>query len=499
MEDSLGKRYVIKLISTVLIALINAVVQLILPQALTIGEYADYTYNLNVFTSVLSIVILSADGAFASKISKRLKEGKLVLFYGKFLLAVALILNIGITVIFGTSLGERFFPGQTFVTVILALNASFVLKLIQEVMALYDCYALTRISEPFVVAHKVLIAIIIYVAYAFALLSVERFYVVQIIVILLICGIMLTIFVRKNTDIFKIQTEENIRGYISEFAQYCKPLVVANIVTNGLLIISNWLLKNYGGDTQQAYYGVAWQLNTLLAYTFTPITALLQREYAVRVHNMESLRALYQSILKKTMGIVTIFACFIIINTDIVLLTLFGQNYAGAVGITRLIMVYTIFQAWGQVNGAMFTATERTSIYAKVSVAVQVCSLILILVFQIPNFIWPEGLGAIGIGWQKMLGNLISVALCCYFNCRYLGVHFFKECRISLMPSVLWMGLAVFVRVLLDLVWKQLNMTNVYIEFFVNGFVYCLFAGICLIIFPQILGFKIDLRKLRRK
>ena len=351
----------------------------------------------------------------------------------------------------------------------------------------------------FVVAHKVLIAIIVYVAYAFAMLSIENFYIVQIIVILLICGIMLTIFVRKNRDIFVVNTEENSGGYVSEFVQYCRPLVIANIVTNGLLIVSNWLLKNYGGDTQQAYYGVAWQLNTLLAYTFTPITALLQREYAVRVRNMESLRSIYQSILKKTMGVVTIFVCFILVNTDIVLLTLFGTNYAGAVGVTRLIMVYTIFQAWGQVNGAMFTATERTGIYAKISVAVQVLSLLLIIVFQLPNFIWPDGLGAVGIGWQKMLSNLISVALCCYFNCRYLEVHFLKECRISMLPAILWMGLAALVRGAFELLWRQLNISNVYIEFFVNGFVYCLFVGICLILFPQILGFKIDLKKLRRK
>ena len=499
MEDSLGKRYVIKLISTILIALINAVVQIILPHALTIEEYADYTYNLNVFTSVLSIVILSADGAFASKISKRLKEGRLVLFYGKFLLVVALVLNVAITLLFGTRLGERFFPGQTFIVVILALNASFVLKLIQEVMALFDCYALTRISEPFVVAHKVLIAIIIYIAYAFSMLSIEAFYIAQIIVILLICGLMLFIFVKKNKEIFRIKEQEATGGYIGEFVKYCKPLVIANIITNGLLIVSNWLLKNYGGDTQQAYYGVAWQLNTLLAYTFTPITALLQREYAVRVHDMTSLRSLYQSILKKTMGIVSIFACFIIINTDIVLMTLFGDNYAGAATVTRLIMVYTIFQAWGQVNGAMFTATERTGIYAKISVAIQVCSLILICVFQIPNFIWSDGLGAIGIGWQKMLGNLISVALCCYFNCRYLGVAFLKECKISLIPAGIWIGLAVIVRSLFDLLWMQLNVNNVYIEFFVNGFVYCFIVGICLLVFPNILGFKIDLKKLRRK
>ena len=88
MEDSLGKRYLIKLISTLLITLINSAVQFVLPRALSVNEYAEYTYNLNIFTSILSIAILSTDGAFASKISKRLAEGSLVKFYGKILLSV---------------------------------------------------------------------------------------------------------------------------------------------------------------------------------------------------------------------------------------------------------------------------------------------------------------------------------------------------------------------------------------------------------------------------
>ena len=37
MEDSLGKRYLIKLISTLLITLINSAVQFVLPRALSVN------------------------------------------------------------------------------------------------------------------------------------------------------------------------------------------------------------------------------------------------------------------------------------------------------------------------------------------------------------------------------------------------------------------------------------------------------------------------------
>lgn len=82
---------------------------------------------------------------------------------------------------------------------------------------------------------------------------------------------------------------------------------MANIVTNSILLVSNWLLKNYGGNIEQAFFGVAWQLNALLAYTFTPITVLLQREYAIRVDKMEELSELYKSVLKKTITLVSFF------------------------------------------------------------------------------------------------------------------------------------------------------------------------------------------------
>lgn len=497
MEDSFKKRYVIKLISTMVVVAANTSVQLILPRALSIKQYADYTYNLNVFTSVLAIAMLSMDGAFASKVSKRLKETRLILFYGKFLLLVALCLNIGICLVFAFGAGNVMFSNQNFGVVILALNASLSLKLFQEISSLYDCYALTRYSEPMISIEKVTLTVLVYFFYLNTFFNIKIFYLLQITLILLIGTCMLWWFYSHNKELFT-NMYGNEKTYTKEFYEYCRPMVVAAIVSNLLVIVSNWLLKTMGGNGEQAYYGVAWQLNSLIVYTFSPIIALLQREFSVRVNNKEILGDFYRKILKTTILVVCFFSCFVIINADIILNALFGEKYTGAVQVTRLIMFYTIFQAWGQVEGAMYTASERTKVYARITITMLIVSIGLVYLFQIPNFIWPNSLGSIGMGLQKAVGNSISAMVSVYYNCKYLKMKCYKHIKNSFFILTLFLGIAFVCRSIIDFAGiKVVIIYNPLIQFIVYG---CVYTAVCVIIlFSFAKYFDLPLDKLKRR
>ena len=436
MQDSLKKRYAIKYICTFAVVAVNAAVQILLPRALSVDAFADYSYNLNVFTAVLAIAILSMDGAFASKVSKRLNETGLIKFYGKFLLLITVILNLLIWIVFITGYSKRFFTGQSFTIVILALNAAITLKITQEFISLFDCYALTRISDPVVVAEKILIGIVVYAIFLAFTLKLSTYYIIQITAGVLVCMLLAYIFLRKNKALFEKNESHSTRDYMTEFYIYCRPLVLITITGNVIQILSNVILKNYGGNTEQAYYGVAWQLNNLIVYTFTPITALLQREFSVRIKSREDLRNFYKKSLLITMGVVSFFSCYVISDAERILQTLFGDVYTGAALVTRLIMIFTIFQAWGQVKGNMFMASERTATYAKINIAIQIISFALLFLFQVPNFIWPEGLGSTGIGLQKMTANIISVMLSMYFNCKYLALKYHEEAAPSAILAI---------------------------------------------------------------
>ena len=58
-QDDFKYRYIIKMLSSVLIVVINMIVQMLLPRAFSVEEYGFYTYNLNVFTAVVTLGNLS--------------------------------------------------------------------------------------------------------------------------------------------------------------------------------------------------------------------------------------------------------------------------------------------------------------------------------------------------------------------------------------------------------------------------------------------------------
>lgn len=495
MEDSLAKRYIIKLVSTFLVVAINLIVQMILPRAFTVEEYANYSYNMNIFSSVISISFLSADGAFVSKLSKRLKETGLIRFYGKFVLCIVVVVNLGISILFFSGGAGTCFSNQIIETVLLAFNAAMLAKVLQEITSMFDCYTYTRFSEPMVLCIKISISILVYIVYAVNLLNLHMFYTIQILVLSIGCLLMIIFFAYRNKEVFLHGIDKSTKNYVKEFAVYCKPLIFANIFVNIMLMFSNWLLKGFGGDTEQAYFGAAWQLNTLVIYAVTPIVVLLQREFAVRMQNKEALCSLYQRMVKLVFIVVGFVAGCVIVNADYVLAVAFGEQYMAAQNVTILIMLYTIYQAWGQVNGSMYIASERSSVYAKIITINYICSFILILIFQIPNFIWPSGLGAIGIGLQKLFDNMISVLMLGYINCRYLKIRF-ADNYIKMHGYLLaYLAVGYGIRELICRLFLGGNFEHNYLLLlFINVIVYGSLWCMVFVMYPNILG--IDIRLL---
>ena len=66
-KDNFLGRYIIKLSSSIVLVLLNAIIQLFLPRVLSVEEYGQYSYNLNVFTSIVTMLNLSTSNAMIAK------------------------------------------------------------------------------------------------------------------------------------------------------------------------------------------------------------------------------------------------------------------------------------------------------------------------------------------------------------------------------------------------------------------------------------------------
>ncbi len=410
-RDQFAGRYVIKLVSSVLVAFCNIIIQFLLPRAISVEDYGFYSYNLNVFTSVVVISNLSMSSALVSKYSKRCEDIGYVEFYLKFYGIMTLVLSVGLLGLYRINVVSESFGGQTVLAVILGLEASILMKFMADVISLYDSAAISRFPSFMQIMQRISLCIFVAGTYLIGHINLIAFYTGQISIFIAIVLILLVVFFKDHRENYKKPINRGSKEYLSEYYEFCRPLVVAGAVGQGIIILMNYTLLKYSGVAEQAMFGAAWQLNTLVGYVFSPYAELMKREFAVIVDKPDLLKhRLWQSI-KTIIWLSSYFAVFIAVFARWLVPLLFGEKYVNAYAVTQMIMLYTIFQAWGQMCGSYLIATEATKGYAVLSVFGQVTSVICVFLFQVPNFIFENGLGSTGIGLTYVVSNYVSVII----------------------------------------------------------------------------------------
>ena len=488
-RDNFAGRYIVKLSSSIVLTVINAVIQLFLPRALSVEGYGFYSYNLNVFTSVVVMANLSASNAMVSKFSRKNEERGIIKFYLEYVALISVILNIAVFVLGKIQGSEGLFQGQTIYLVLLGLNAAVFNKLLTDVISMYDAAAISRFPAVIQILLKSAICVLVCAGYFLGTLDLQLFYVVQISITAVSIFILCKVFWRDHKKTYPTSTSKSVKEYISSFWVFCKPLILVSCFAQLNVIIMNWALMNYAGERQQAMFGVALQINILLSYVFSPYAELLKREFAVIAHDIEQVKFKFIQSLRQMFWITSYFAVFIIICADWLIPLLFGEEYRGAVLPTQLMMVYTIYQAWGQVTGSFLLSTEKTKSYAALTYIGIALTLAFIFLFQVPNFIFPNGLGAEGVALNYTLCNLIATTIMVSFCMKSLSQKLFTGWKIQFGALAESLLVAAAAKALVALLCGTVPALNIlFVKVMLSGIIYT--AGILAIVFkfPEQMG-----------
>ena len=484
-EESFRSRYIVKILSSVFIAAMNMVIQMILPRALSVEEFGYYSYNLNIFTSTVVLANLATSNAMVAKFARRNEEIGLVRFYFRYYFLEFLLLSVGIIILYPISAIRNSFGGQSLLMILLGLEYSVAIKLLSDVVSIFDAMAIAKISAFYQILLKLLIALFVIGTYFLGKLSLLIFYLGQVFGILFISIIMLHIIFQYQKKKYPLKKADTMLNYSREYYRYCKPLVFSAIVAQVIIIMMNWSLMHFSGVREQALFGAAWQLNAVISYVFAPYAELSKREYAVLADSKEGLGQFYVNSLKRMFWLTSYFACFLGFCSDWILVILYGLKYQGATTVTLFIMFYTVYQAWGQMNGSFMLATERTKLNAFISILGQLLTLSFVFLFQIPNPIWPKGLGSIGIALVYMVTNIISGFFTVYLISKDLGLDVWKNLKIQVVPLTLCSIVAWGLHYLLNSFLTGESMMIILGKFFLSGFFYTLLMAIFIFLFPE--------------
>lgn len=221
---------------------------------------------------------------------------------------------------------------------------------------------------------------------------------------------------------------EPLGVYLRRFVTYCLPLIPFAAVSFGNEFVDRWMLQQYGGGVQQAFYSVSAQLASISLIATTSILNIFWKEIAEAHHRKDHARtaALYRRVTRLLFFVGATVSGFLMPWSGELLRFILGPAYFGGASALMIMLLYPVHQTMGQVGATMMYATERVGIQVVVGSAVMVLGMITTYFVLAPptNAVPGFGLGSTGLT-LKMVGiQIISVNLLAFAIARLNGWKF---------------------------------------------------------------------------
>lgn len=483
MEDSLKKRYIIKLFSNIISGIIGAIIVAIVPKALGPIVYGQFTFIQNFYMQIIAFLDAGSSIAFFTKLSARHDRKELIKFYLIYSLFLLLAVFGFIYTINILELNQKLLPDIPNNVIYLGLVYGFLIWFTSIYMKISDAYALTASVEFVKVIHKILTLFILLFLVFYTSFDLSSYFYFHYFSLTLFLFILSYIFIKKNIFIsYLLFLKLDYKNLTSEFIEFCSPLVVYSIF--GLIVgfLDIWLLQKFGGSIQTGFYGLAYSIAAMCFLFTSAMTPLITREFSksYELKDLEKMKKLFSRYIPMLYSITAFFGVFISFQSENLLLIFTDDRFKNAYLVLVLMGFYPIHQTFGQLSGSIFYATGQTRLYKNIGIIGM--SIGLFFSFLL---IYILDLGAIGLAWKMIIGQLISVNIQLYFNCKLLNLKIKTFIFHQVYAVILFVMLASASSIFI-------NYSSPLLSFIVSGLIYTALAIIFAYIFPQVFSITRD-------
>ena len=475
-EDSLKKRYSIKLFASIIGGIIGAILIAIVPKALGPVAYGQFVYLQQFFMKTIGFLDMGSSIAFFTKLSARHTRKELITFY--FIYAFLILLMISIFIF-----GIQYFDYTSYILpnipqeyIFMGLFFGFFTWFTQIFIKISDAYALTVSVELIKIGHKIVsLFLLLYFIY-FTAFDLDSYFYFHYIALFSFLFILSWLFIKK--DIFKniLNFKFSILNLTKEFISYCSPLLVYSIIGLIVGIFDIWLLQKYAGSEQTGFYGLAYSLAAMCFIFTSSMTPIITREFSKSYEqkDIRNMRKLFFRYIPMLYSLAAYFGVFISIQSETVLAIFTDEKFRDAYLVLVIMAFYPIHQTYGQLSGSIFYATGQTKLIRNISFFTQPLGMLLSF-----GFIYLLDMGAVGLAWKMILGQVIGVNIQLYFNARFL--------KFNMIRFVTHQIYSILFFVVLAYISSHIFSSVSDIRYFlISGILYTLFVIMGIYIFPQI-------------
>lgn len=429
MSYSIQSRFTASIIANVLRSGLSFLTGILLARLLGPEQYGRMVFLLASFAAVRLFLDLGSSSAFFTLLSQKSRSQQFVRAFWcwigfQFAFAISLLL-----ILLPNSVILSLWGNESRLVLVLAFAASFVQGSVwtqasQMAEASRETVNVQRLSTLIVLMHLAVVCLLgwigsLAVPFVFAALVAEwsagswfaaRMYRTEL-----------------NSDT-EPQDPAQVKGEFHAFFRYCWPLVPLSVLSFAHDFADRWMLQNWGGAVQQAYFGVAQQFAAAALLATSSILRIFWKEIAEATHQGDLKRAkyLYQRISRMLYFIGASITGLVLPWSEHILRMTVGAAYVDGVTTMMLMLLYPVHQSMGQIGGTFLLATGQVRAQVALGAGYMIASLLAGYVVlaptdaAIPGF----GLASQGLAWKMVTLQIVGVNATAWVISRRFGWSF---------------------------------------------------------------------------
>lgn len=506
-EDSLKKRYFYKLGTNLIGLPISIIIQSIIPRGLGPENYGNFSFLSNFFAQIVTFLDSGTSMAFYTKLSQRQNDQGLVKFYWQLVVIIIILLALFVMSIFILNKQEFLWPDQHIKFVWMGMfwgTMSWVSNILYKII---DAYGVTRQGEIVKILQKAFSLILISCLFLLNIFTLSIFFLYHyLLFIFLIIGF--RIVLKKNG--FKVfpsikLNRQVIKGYSIEFYKYSAPLIFLAFFNLIAGIFGRWFLQKISGSTEQAYFGLSYQIG-IICFVFTSaMTPLIIREFSIAFHKKEFVRMkeLFLKYIPLLYSFAAFISVFLSINAEKVVFIMGGDKFENAMMPITIMVLYPIHQTYGQLSGSVFLATGKTKLFRNIGIFASLIGITFTYYLLAPAHMFGLNLGATGLAIKMVIIQFIAVNIQLWYNCRFLKMSFMKLLGNQILIIIVFSIVGFISKYLVYQIFG-----GILISFIMTGVIYCSISALIVYAFPKLFSlsrkeiryyYNISINNIRRK
>jgi O-antigen/teichoic acid export membrane protein len=422
------RRFAFTVGANALRSLLSFTTSMLLARWLGPASFGSLAFLLGRFLALRSLMDMGASTAFFTFMSQRSRSKRFIGAYYKWLALQLLLSLVFIGILLPSQWVNSIWRGEPRSLVVLALLASFMQDSLWAVLqqaaeSQRQTLKVQGIGVVVAFVHLLMIAFLSWtgelrVSVIFGLIALEY-------AIAAICAHRFCVARFAHGPHVE---EASGEGMFAQYLRYCLPLAPYAWLAFAYAFADRWLLQNYGGKVQQAFYSIGAQFSAVALLATSSILQVFWKEIAEAHHRGDHARTrlLYERISRGMFLVSAVVACFFMPWSGDVLRIVLGGPYVAGTTTLAIMLLYPIHQSMGLISTTTLNATERTRTPARVGTVFMLVGMSITYWVLAPKDSAVPGLalGSVGLALKVIVLQIVHMNVLAYLVARAFGWPF---------------------------------------------------------------------------